>query len=197
MVLGDPCERVVRYTPHKGVLTHRLRITAPVQQLRVTCCLVWTVGNLQANPSHTLSPTRPHHPILSNSSTSGDQTFKYKSPWGSLIQSTPMCMVHVCLYRMGTLSARRPEEDATSPMAELWATMWCWELNPGPLEEQPVLLTIKPLPQPPNILLYYQNEEIQERAKGQREFRDTLHMYQIVKESFLSLLLLKIRFPCV
>lgn len=28
---------------------------------------------------------------------------------------------------------------------QLWATMWMLELNPGPLEEEPVFLTAEPL----------------------------------------------------
>lgn len=37
---------------------------------------------------------------------------------------------------------------------QLWATTWCWELNLGPQEEQPLnLLTLEPSPQPPDFIL--------------------------------------------
>lgn len=29
-------------------------------------------------------------------------------------------------------------------MDDFWATVWCWELNSGPLQEQQVLLTAEP-----------------------------------------------------
>ena len=31
----------------------------------------------------------------------------------------------------------------------------CWELNPDPLEEQPVILTTEPSLQPPNMFCFF------------------------------------------
>ena len=58
----------------------------------------------------------------------------------------------VCLMYMSALSAHipcMPEEGIRSDGCE--PPCGCWELNSGPLEEQPVLLTAKPSLQPPNF----------------------------------------------
>jgi hypothetical protein len=55
------------------------------------------------------------------------------------------------------LSMMRVSEPP-EPELQLWAAMWCWELNPGPLEEQPVLLIVEPYFQPwKQILLHHKN----------------------------------------
>lgn len=41
-----------------------------------------------------------------------------------------------------------------SGLLELCAVVWCWELNPCPLEELPVLLTIEPSLQPAGYTIY-------------------------------------------
>jgi hypothetical protein len=46
------------------------------------------------------------------------------------------------------LSSDIPEEDITSHYRWLWATVWFWELNSRPLEEQSMLLTAEPSLQP-------------------------------------------------
>lgn len=55
----------------------------------------------------------------------------------------PMC---VCALRM-CLVPSGSEEDIESPGTKITVTCalqcGCWELNPGPLEEQPVLITTK------------------------------------------------------
>jgi hypothetical protein len=49
---------------------------------------------------------------------------------------------------MPALYSQRPEEDirssGTRVADDCGLPCDCWELNPGPLEEQPVLLTIEP-----------------------------------------------------
>lgn len=61
-----------------------------------------------------------------------------------------LCLT-VCLHTMcGQYPGRLEEEDIGSLgtlVTEGYNTMW-WEMNLGSLEEHPVLLTIKPAPQP-------------------------------------------------
>jgi hypothetical protein len=49
-------------------------------------------------------------------------------------------------------SAADPVTDGCEPPCD------CWELNSGPLEEQPVLLTNEPSLQPPHLLLSNQRK---------------------------------------
>lgn len=46
------------------------------------------------------------------------------------------------------MSSDTPEEGIRSYLRWLGATMWLWDLNPGPLEEQSELLTTEPSIQP-------------------------------------------------
>jgi hypothetical protein len=54
--------------------------------------------------------------------------------------------LHICLCENVGLLATGVTESC-----ELWGG--CWELNPGPLEKQPVLLTTESSPQPPPKVL--------------------------------------------
>lgn len=63
-----------------------------------------------------------------------------------------ICVTHVCLV------PTEPEEGIGCPGTKVTqivvtCTMWCSELNLGPLEEQPVLLTIELSLQPSYIFL--------------------------------------------
>lgn len=55
---------------------------------------------------------------------------------------------HMCLYSTGVQCQQRTEGDVRSPgiIVKDSNELPCgfWELNQGPLEEQPVLLTVKP-----------------------------------------------------
>jgi hypothetical protein len=52
------------------------------------------------------------------------------------------------------LSSYTPEEGIRS-LWWLWATMWFWDLNSGPLEEQSVLLKSEPSLQPCFYFIYF------------------------------------------
>jgi hypothetical protein len=60
-----------------------------------------------------------------------------------------LCVV-ACMYSPFMQYLWRPEEGAWSSEAEVKygceLPCGCWELNPGPLEEQPVLLTVESPP---------------------------------------------------
>ena len=61
-----------------------------------------------------------------------------------------MLSLHESLYAICMSGARRGQKRTWDPLElELQIvvslTYGCWELNPGPLEEQPVLLTDDPL----------------------------------------------------
>ena len=63
------------------------------------------------------------------------------------------CFVHVSVFApfVSFVIARYSRGHWVSwiwSYRQLWAATWCWELNLGPLEEQPVLLTSEPLVQP-------------------------------------------------
>ena len=55
----------------------------------------------------------------------------------------------MCVPCVDIWCLQRPEEDVRSPEVRVCkATCKCGELNSGPLEEQEVLLTAEPSPQP-------------------------------------------------
>ena len=66
------------------------------------------------------------------------------------------CFACMCLCTMCMQYPQRPEEDIRSHGTEVkdncQLPCGCWELNPGPLQEQPVLLTTEPSLQPPAFM---------------------------------------------
>lgn len=63
-----------------------------------------------------------------------------------------MFCLHVCLCTTYMLGAHGGQKQVSDPMGlELETTpCGCWEVNPGPLEQQQVLLTSRLSLQPPN-----------------------------------------------
>jgi hypothetical protein len=67
-----------------------------------------------------------------------------------------MSVAFICLCTTCALSPWGPEEDMRPPGTGVTdgceLPCGCWKLNPGPLEEQPVLLTAKPSLQPQDLI---------------------------------------------
>jgi hypothetical protein len=57
------------------------------------------------------------------------------------------------MYVRTWFSSDTPEEVIRFHYRRLWATMWLWELNSGPSEQEPVLLITEPSLQPHKYFL--------------------------------------------
>ena len=64
-----------------------------------------------------------------------------------------LCYVHLCFACTAVWRYQIPQNPGGTNSFEL--TCGYWELNPGPLEEQPVLLTSEQSLQPPSLGLYF------------------------------------------
>lgn len=95
-------------------------------------------------------------------------TLSSRSTWATVGSSDPKelpkinCFVFICMgvlpERMCTIYVQcqqQPEEGIRSLRTGEagCCELPCWGMNPGPLEEQPVVLTIEPHLQPPKELL--------------------------------------------
>lgn len=76
----------------------------------------------------------------------------------NLLRKSFMCVgvLPMCLYLMCMQCMQRPEEDQIPGnwrYTRLWATLWAWKLNSGPLDEQPVFWTTVLSLWPPPFLI--------------------------------------------